>query len=121
VVVATLTLHRHCSWAVPDVVVVVGTLSSIPHLHHIHCSFSLPTSDQEDSRGGVSFVADAVYSPEELVAMMLGHTASLAEFHAKVPIKDAVIAVPPNLGQAERRGLLVAVQFAGINVLSLIN
>ncbi|KAH1109095.1 hypothetical protein GYH30_008475 [Glycine max] len=38
-----------------------------------------------------------------------------------VPIKDAVIAVPPYLGQADRRGLLVAAQLAGINVLSLIN
>lgn len=45
----------------------------------------------------------------------------MAEFHAKVPIKDAVIAVPPYLGQADRRGLLVAAQLAGINVLSLIN
>ncbi|RDX66828.1 Heat shock 70 kDa protein 17, partial [Mucuna pruriens] len=88
-------------------------------------SMYLPFEAKEDPQGGVSFVADdgndAVYSPEELVAMVLGYAASLAEFHAKIPIKDAVVAVPPYMGQAERRGLLLAAQLAGINVLSLIN
>ncbi|KAK7302508.1 hypothetical protein RJT34_13398 [Clitoria ternatea] len=85
-------------------------------------SMYLPFDVKEDSRGGVSFVVDdAVYSPEELLAMVLGYAASLAEFHSKIPIKDAVIAVPPYMGQAERRGLAVAAQLAGIDVLSLIN
>lgn len=88
-------------------------------------SMYLPFEAKEDPRGGVSFVADdgngAVYSPEELVAMVLGYAINLAEFHAKIPIKDAVIAVPPYMGQAERRGLLAAAQLAGMNVLSLIN
>ncbi|RZB42685.1 heat shock 70 kDa protein 17-like [Glycine soja] len=87
-------------------------------------SMYLPFQTKEDSRGGVSFQSendDAVYSPEELVAMVLGYAANLAEFHAKIPIKDAVIAVPPHMGQAERRGLLAAAQLAGIKVLSLIN
>ncbi|KAL2585523.1 hypothetical protein AAZV13_13G003200 [Glycine max] len=87
-------------------------------------SMYLPFDAKEDSRGGVSFQSendDAVYSPEELVAMVLGYTVNLAEFHAKIQIKDAVIAVPPYMGQAERRGLLAAAQLAGINVLSLIN
>ncbi|TKY47918.1 Heat shock 70 kDa protein 17 [Spatholobus suberectus] len=88
-------------------------------------SMYLPYEAKEDSRGGVSFAADdgndAVYSPEELAAMVLGYAMNLAEFHAKIPIKDAVIAVPPYMGQAERRGLHLAAQLAGINVLSLIN
>lgn len=86
-------------------------------------SMYLPFETKEDSRGGGVSIStdDAVYSPEELVAMVLGYAASLAEFHAKIPIKDAVIAVPPYMGQAERRGLLVAAQLAGINALSLIN
>ncbi|WJX32757.1 hypothetical protein P8452_21046 [Trifolium repens] len=72
----------------------------------------------------VNFVVDkngTDYSPEELVAMVLTYTANLAEFHSKIPIKDALIAVPPYFGQAERRGLLQAAELAGINVLSLIN
>ncbi|KAK7306892.1 hypothetical protein VNO77_44852 [Canavalia gladiata] len=87
-------------------------------------SMYLPFEVKEESRGGVSFVVDgddAVYTPEELVAMVLGYAVSLAEFHSKIPIKDAVIAVPPYLGQAERRGLVQAAQLGGINVLSLIN
>ncbi|KAK7327235.1 hypothetical protein VNO80_31600 [Phaseolus coccineus] len=90
-------------------------------------SMYLPFETKENFRGGMSLVADggnendSVYSPEELVAMVLGYAANLAEFHAKIPIKDAVIAVPPYMGQAERRGLLAAAQLAGINVLSLIN
>ncbi|CAJ1972942.1 unnamed protein product [Sphenostylis stenocarpa] len=51
----------------------------------------------------------------------VGLRGELEEFHAKIPIKDAVITVPPYLGQAERRGLVVAAQLAEINVLSLIN
>jgi len=90
-------------------------------------SMYLPFETKEDFRGGMSVVADdgneneSVYSPEELVAMVLGYAENLAEFHAKIPIKDAVISVPPYMGQAERRGLLAAAQLAGINVLSLIN
>ncbi|MED6157867.1 hypothetical protein PIB30_027396 [Stylosanthes scabra] len=90
-------------------------------------SMYLPFEVKEDSRGAVSFVVDGgdggatQYSPEELVAMVLGYAVHLAEFHSKVPIKDAVISVPPYFGQAERKGVLQAAQLAGINVLSLIN
>ncbi|XP_030516337.1 heat shock 70 kDa protein 17 [Rhodamnia argentea] len=89
-------------------------------------SMYLPFSVVEDSRGAVSFrihdgEAEAVYSVEELLAMILGYAARLAEFHSKVPIKDAVISVPPYFGQAERKGLLQAAQLAGINVLSLVH
>lgn len=84
----------------------------------------LPFDVKEDSRGVASFKIDdnaGDYSTEELLAMILGYASNLAEFHAKVPVKDAVITVPPYFGQAERRGLLQAAQLAGINVLSLIN
>ncbi|WOG98366.1 hypothetical protein DCAR_0417707 [Daucus carota subsp. sativus] len=64
---------------------------------------------------------DESYSPEELVAMALSYGSSLAEFHSKVAVRDAVISVPPYFGQAERRSLIQAAELAGINVLSLIN
>ncbi|KAF5949554.1 hypothetical protein HYC85_011547 [Camellia sinensis] len=72
-------------------------------------SMYLPFDVVEDPRGGAGIRVDggAIYSPGELVAM--------------VPIKDAVITVPPYFGQVERKGLLQAAQLAGINVLSLIN
>ncbi|KAK6945542.1 Heat shock protein 70 family [Dillenia turbinata] len=85
-------------------------------------SMYLPFDIVEDSRGSVAFKTDdSVYSPEELVAMILSFGMNLAETHAKVGVKDAVISVPPYFGQAERRGLIAAAQLVGINVLSLIN
>ncbi|KAF8643121.1 hypothetical protein HU200_066994 [Digitaria exilis] len=47
--------------------------------------------------------------------------AGLADAHVGAPVRDAVIAVPPYFGQAERRALTQAAQLAGINVLALIN
>ncbi|OIW14422.1 hypothetical protein TanjilG_20868 [Lupinus angustifolius] len=89
-------------------------------------SLYLPFEVERDSRGAVSFKVDnengtVFYSPEELVAMVLSYAVSLAEFHSKVPIKDAVITVPPYFGQSERKGIIQAAKLAGINVLSLIN
>lgn len=87
-------------------------------------SLYLPYDLLEDWRGAAAIRIDdgvMVYSAEELVAMILGYGLNLAEFHSKVPVKDAVISVPPYFGQAERKGLVQAAQLAGINVLSLIN
>ena len=87
-------------------------------------SLYLPFNVVEDSRGAVGIKIDdgvTVYSAEELTAMILGYALKLAEFHSKVPVKDAVITVPPYFGQAERKGLLQAAQLAGLNALSLVN
>ncbi|XP_068640673.1 heat shock 70 kDa protein 17-like [Aristolochia californica] len=87
-------------------------------------SLYLPFDLVEDFRGAAGIRIDdgvTVYSAEELVAMVLSYGLHLAEFHAKVPVKDAVISVPPYFGQAERKGLLQAAQLAGINVLCLMN
>ncbi|KAA8526150.1 hypothetical protein F0562_007750 [Nyssa sinensis] len=87
-------------------------------------SMYLPFDIVEDSRGAAAIKIEdgvTVYSAEELVAMILSYALNLAEFHSKVPIKDAVITVPTYFGQAERKGLLQAAALAGINVLSLLN
>ncbi|KAH7658646.1 Heat shock protein 70 family protein [Dioscorea alata] len=84
----------------------------------------LPFDLVEDARGSVGIRVDSggpVYSPEELLAMVLSYATGLAESHAKVPVKDVVISVPPYFGQAERKGVVQAAQLAGINVLALIN
>ncbi|KAI3502063.1 hypothetical protein L1887_30094 [Cichorium endivia] len=94
------------------------------HVKKILDSLYLPFNVVEDSRGGVGIKIDdgvTVYSAEELTAMILGYALKLAEFHSKVPVKDAVITVPPYFGQAERKGLLQAAQLAGLNALSLVN
>ncbi|CAI9090043.1 OLC1v1024727C1 [Oldenlandia corymbosa var. corymbosa] len=61
------------------------------------------------------------YSAEEMVAMLLKYALSLAESHAKVPVKDCVITVPPFMGVPERKGLIEAAELAGVNVLALVN
>ncbi|KAJ8747809.1 hypothetical protein K2173_006989 [Erythroxylum novogranatense] len=91
-------------------------------------SMYLPLDVVESSRGAAGFrIADnlgadaSIYSAEELLAMVLSYAANLAEVHAKVPVKDAVVTIPPYFGQAERRGLVTAAQLAGINVLALVH
>ncbi|CAK9136008.1 unnamed protein product [Ilex paraguariensis] len=88
-------------------------------------SLYLPFDIFEDSRGVAAFQVDGdsrvAYLVEELVGMLLGYAMKLAEFHAKVPVRDMVITVPPYFGEAERKGLIQAAELAGINVLSLVN
>ncbi|XP_010440120.1 PREDICTED: heat shock 70 kDa protein 17 [Camelina sativa] len=94
------------------------------HVKDFIDSVYLPFDIVEDSRGAVGIKIDdgsTVYSVEELLAMILGYASNLAEFHAKIPVKDMVVCVPPYFGQAERRGLIQASQLAGVNVLSLVN
>ncbi|KAL8254175.1 hypothetical protein R6Q59_032396 [Mikania micrantha] len=94
------------------------------HVKKFIDSLYLPFNVVEDSRSGIGIRIDdgvTVYSPEELTAMIFGYGLKLAEFHSKVPVKDAVITVPPYFGQAERKGLLQAAQLAGLNALSLVN
>ncbi|WOL02890.1 heat shock 70 kDa protein 17-like [Canna indica] len=94
------------------------------HVKDLAGSLYLPYDLVEDSRGAAAIKIDdgvSVYTLEELLAMVLSYGASLAESHAGIPVKDAVITVPPFFGQAERRGVIQAAQLAGVNVLSLIN
>lgn len=77
----------------------------------------------QDARGAAAVRADdgQVYSVEEIVAMVLHYASGIADAHVGAPVRDAVVAVPPYFGQAERRSLTQAAQLAGFNVLALIN
>ncbi|KAJ8532039.1 hypothetical protein K7X08_011962 [Anisodus acutangulus] len=71
----------------------------------------------EESRNVAVFKTDnADFTAEELVAMLLKYAVGLAG-----SVKDAVVTVPPYMGVAERKGLLVSAELAGINVLALVN
>ncbi|KAM4726979.1 hypoxia up-regulated protein 1 [Anableps anableps] len=74
-------------------------------------------------RGTVYFNSslESLYSPEELLGMVLNYSRGLAQDFAEQPIKDAVITVPAFFNQAERRAVLHAAQIAGLKVLQLIN
>ncbi|XP_050542490.1 hypoxia up-regulated protein 1 isoform X2 [Daktulosphaira vitifoliae] len=65
--------------------------------------------------------SNEVFSPEELVAMMLEKARDFAQDSAGQPINEAVITVPCYFGQAERFAMLKAAEIAGIKVLQLIN
>ncbi|MQM00420.1 hypothetical protein Taro_033148 [Colocasia esculenta] len=95
------------------------------YVEELAASAYLPFDLVEDTRGAGAIRADdgngTLYSMEELLAMVLAYARHLAESHAKVPVHDLVIAVPPYFGQSERKGVIQAALLAGINVLALIN
>ncbi|XP_072011773.1 hypoxia up-regulated protein 1 isoform X2 [Engystomops pustulosus] len=78
---------------------------------------------KDEERGTVLFKLseEQTYTPEELLAMMLNYSRSLAEEFAEQAIKDIVITVPAFFNQAERRAVLQAAKLAGLKVLQLIN
>ncbi|XP_054166732.1 hypoxia up-regulated protein 1-like [Oppia nitens] len=77
----------------------------------------------DDTNNGVSLTTgdDLVFTPEELVSMVLTKAKKYAEETSKQPINDAVITVPPYFTQAERRAILVAADLAKLKVLQLVN
>ncbi|KAM8927977.1 hypoxia up-regulated protein 1 isoform 1-T1 [Pelodytes ibericus] len=78
---------------------------------------------KDERRGTVLFKLsdDLLYSPEELLGMMLNYSRTLSEEFAEQPVKDVVITVPAFFNQAERRAVLHAAQLTGLKVLQLIN
>ncbi|XP_062392613.1 hypoxia up-regulated protein 1 isoform X2 [Sardina pilchardus] len=79
--------------------------------------------EKDEQRGTTIFrlSEEMVYSPEEILGMVLNDSRSLAQDFAEQPIKDAVITVPAFFNQAERRAVLQAARMAGVKVLQLIN
>ncbi|KAL2547770.1 Heat shock 70 kDa protein 17 [Forsythia ovata] len=61
------------------------------------------------------------FTAEEMLVMILKYSMGLAENHARSSVKDVVITVPPYMGVAETRGLLMAADLSGTNVLALVN
>ncbi|XP_078492250.1 hypoxia up-regulated protein 1-like [Ciona intestinalis] len=75
--------------------------------------------------GTVTFLHDAdkaiMYSPEELMAMMLNHSRNMAEEYAQQPIDACVLTVPAYFNQAERKSLLYAADLAGLKIAQLMD
>ncbi|XP_065307451.1 hypoxia up-regulated protein 1 isoform X2 [Dermacentor albipictus] len=72
--------------------------------------------------GGVLFrhPEGMVFSPEELLGMILAYAREFASNAAGQTIKDAVITVPAFFNQAERRALAQAASLGGLKLLQLI-
>ncbi|KAM3243201.1 hypothetical protein ACQJBY_055270 [Aegilops geniculata] len=94
-----------------------------PYARALADSLFLPYDLVQDARGAAAVRADdgQVYTVEEIVAMVLHYASGIADAHVGLPVRDAVVAVPPYFGQAERRALTQAAQLAGFNVLALVN
>ncbi|PNF19992.1 Hypoxia up-regulated protein 1 [Cryptotermes secundus] len=65
--------------------------------------------------------SETLYSPEELLAMLLHRAREFAQDSAGQPINEAVLTVPGFFNQAERRALLKAAELAGLKILQLMN
>jgi len=78
---------------------------------------------QNATRFGVGLdVEGAPYTPEELVAMILGHVREFSrDYGAQGAVKDVVLTVPSFYTQREREALVDAVSLADYNVLSLLD
>lgn len=78
-------------------------------------SISIITSDD------ICPCSETLYSPEELLAMLLHRAREFAQDSAGQPINEAVLTVPGFFNQAERRALLKAAELAGLKILQLMN
>jgi hypoxia up-regulated 1 len=65
--------------------------------------------------------SETVYSPEELLGMLLHRAREFAQDSARQPINEAVLTVPGVFNQAERKAMLKAAELAGLKVLQLMN
>jgi len=84
---------------------------------------SLPVPTELDQRRGTARItaAGTNHTSEEIAAMLFTYCRRIAESHAQQPITDAVVAVPPQFGQQQRKALFDAAQLADLSILGLVN
>ncbi|EFJ49538.1 heat shock protein Hsp70E [Volvox carteri f. nagariensis] len=64
---------------------------------------------------------DAIFTPEQVMAMILVDLKRIAEAESGIPVTDCALSVPTYFTEAERYAMLNAAQIAGVNCLRLIN
>eukprot|EP00058_Branchiostoma_floridae_P024583 XP_002610073.1 hypothetical protein BRAFLDRAFT_125669 [Branchiostoma floridae] len=67
------------------------------------------------------YYRDTLFSPEEVLGMVLNRSREIAEQFAEEPIRHIVITVPAYFNQAERRAVTRAAELVDLTVLQLIN
>ncbi|KAJ8316173.1 hypothetical protein KUTeg_006187 [Tegillarca granosa] len=92
-----------------------------PQVQQYMKRFPYYTIEKDEERGTPLFKTENgdLYSPEELLAMVLEKAKQHAESFADQPINDCVITVPVFYTQAERKAVLQAANMVGLNVLQL--
>ena len=87
--------------------------------------FGLPYSFSEDPTRKTILInnphPETTYSPEELIAQLLGYVKKQAEKHLEIDVTGSVITVPAFMTVAEREALVHAANLTGLPVLSLVS
>ncbi|KAI4875826.1 hypothetical protein NFI96_024442 [Prochilodus magdalenae] len=101
----------------------LGKTAKNPQVAQYQKYFPEHQLQSDEKRGTVLFKnsEETLYSPEEILGMVLNYSRGLAQDFAEQAVKDAVITVPAFFNQAERRAVLQAADMAGLKVLQLIN
>jgi len=86
-----------------------------------HPQILYPISEDPERHSLAFTVDDLVFSPEELVAMILERLKDQTAVYSKGLVKDVVITVPPFWTHSQRQALIDAGRVAGLNILSLLN
>jgi len=94
-----------------------------PIVQNQYSQYNPITPYYNETRSGVCLkVSSDIYTPEELVAMVLSHAKDFtAADGVTTSIKDCVLTVPSFYTQHERRAVLDAASLADLNVLALID
>lgn len=114
---------KHPKYAFRDLLDLLGKKASNPIVVEYKKRYPFYDIEADPDTGLVVFRLedDAVYSVEELVAMILESAKVIASDFAEQPITEAVITVPVYFNQAERRAMMRAGELAGLKILQLIN
>ena len=85
-----------------------------------------PFNIEQNESGGISIVLNGIdkkYQPYEISGEILKFLAQLgnSRFPAEEHTKDVVITIPANFGEEQRTETVKAAEYAGLNVLQLIN
>jgi heat shock protein 4 len=106
----------------------IGRTWGDPDLQADIARFPFEVMEHPNVPGGVGVVlsyADErqVFSPEQLVAMMLGKVVDIAQraSEAGTPVADSVVSIPGWYTDRQRRAMMDACQIAGLNCLRLMH
>ncbi|XP_019623229.1 PREDICTED: hypoxia up-regulated protein 1-like isoform X1 [Branchiostoma belcheri] len=102
---------------------VLGQKYDSPQVARFQQQFPHHELVKDEERGTVLFKHDeeTLFSPEEVLGMVLNRSREIAEHFAEEPIRHIVITVPAYFNQAERRAVMRAAELVDLTVLQLMN
>uniref|UniRef100_A0AAJ7UHM9 Hypoxia up-regulated protein 1 n=1 Tax=Petromyzon marinus TaxID=7757 RepID=A0AAJ7UHM9_PETMA len=95
--------------------------SSLVQRHRLHYPQLNVSRSELTGRPLITLPGGEVFTPEEILAMILNHSRSLAQDFAGQAVTGAVISVPPWWGQAERRSVWLSASICRLPLLQIMN